>query len=58
MKAGHIYTLAGDGQFGFSGDGGPATHAEFHSPESVAVDAAGDLVIGDTGNDRIRIVGG
>jgi hypothetical protein len=58
MTAGDIYTVAGNGRPGFSGDGGPATRAEFHSPENVVVNAAGDLVIADTGNDRIRIVGG
>jgi hypothetical protein len=56
MKARHIYTVAGDGTLGFSGDGGPATSAELNSPEAVAVDAAGNLVIADAGNARIRVV--
>ena len=56
MTAGDIYTVAGDGTAGFSGDGGPATSAELHSPEGVAVDAAGNLVIADTGNNRVRVV--
>jgi sugar lactone lactonase YvrE len=55
MTAGDIYTIAGNGTAGFSGDGGPATNAEFNSPESVAIDAAGNLVITDTFNDRIRV---
>jgi trimeric autotransporter adhesin len=57
MKAGHIYTVAGDGTAGFSGDGGPATRAEFDFPSGVAVDA-GNLVIADSGNNRIREVTG
>ena len=56
MTAGDIYTVAGTGTVGFSGDGGPATAAELFTPEGVAVDAAGNLVIGDAGNDRVRVV--
>ena len=56
MTAGHIYTVAGDGSDGFSGDGGPATSAELNFPAGVAVDGAGNLVIADTGNCRIRVV--
>src|SRR5262249_27290420 len=50
MKAGDIYTVAGNGTQGFSGDGGPATKAGISFPEDVAVDAAGDLAIADGGN--------
>ena len=46
--AGDIYTVAGDGTQGFSGDGGPATQAEIYEPWGVAVDGAGNLVIADT----------
>ena len=56
MTAGHIYTVAGTGTLGFSGDGGPATAAELFTPEAVAVDGAGNLVIGDAGNKRVRVV--
>jgi NHL repeat-containing protein len=56
MTAGHIYTVAGNGTVGFSGDGGPATSAELANPEGVAVDAAGNLLIADTSNGRIRVV--
>ena len=56
MTGGDIYTVAGDGTFGFSGDGGPATSAELNGPQGVAVDAAGNLLIADTGNGRIRVV--
>ena len=48
--------MAGNGTQGFSGDGGPATNAELSDPDGVAVDAAGNLVIADTGNGRIRVV--
>ena len=55
MTAGDIYTVAGNGAFGFSGDGGPATSAELSSPEGVAADAAGNLLIADTFNHRVRV---
>ena len=41
MTAGDIYTVAGNGTTGFSGDGGPATSAELDSPRGVTVDSAG-----------------
>jgi NHL repeat len=56
MKAGHIYTIAGTGSFGYSGDGGPGTSAELSGPEGVTTDQAGNAVIADTGNSRIRVV--
>ena len=56
MTAGDIYTVAGDGTAGYAGDGGPAAAAELSSPQGVAVDRSGDLVIGDGGNGRVRIV--
>jgi hypothetical protein len=56
MRARHIYTVAGDGDQGFSGDGGPATRAELDHPGSVAVDADGNLVIADTYRNRIQVV--
>ncbi len=56
MTAGDIYTMAGNGTAGFSGDGGPATSAELNGPGGVAVDAAGNLLIADGGNNRVRVV--
>ncbi len=56
MKAGDIYTVAGDGTQGFAGDGGPATAAELNFHLGVALDAAGNLVIADTANNRVRVV--
>jgi len=58
MTAGDIYTVAGGSTAGFAGDGGPATSAELNGPRAVAVNAAGDLVIADAGNNRIRQVTG
>jgi len=54
--AGFISTVAGMGDEGFSGDGGPATAAKLSRPWSVAVDPAGNLFIADSGNNRVRRV--
>jgi hypothetical protein len=56
MTAGHVYRVAGTGTPGFSGDGGPATKAKLNSPQSVTVDAAGNLLIADETNNRVRVV--
>ncbi|MBI4661984.1 MAG: hypothetical protein HY735_24445, partial [Verrucomicrobia bacterium] len=53
---GRISTIAGSGARGFGGDAGPAILANLNSPSRVAVDAAGNLLIADTGNHRIRRV--
>jgi hypothetical protein len=52
----NITTVAGNGTFGFSGDGGPATSAELANPFAVSVDGAGNLLIGDFNNQRVRKV--
>jgi uncharacterized repeat protein (TIGR03803 family) len=54
--SGIITTAAGNGTASYSGDGGAATNAELTYPESVAVDAAGNLFIADTDNNVIREV--
>src|SRR5947208_3397643 len=51
-----ISTVAGTGQEGFSGDGGPATKAHLKQPHSIQFDAKGDLYICDIGNNRVRKV--
>ena len=56
MTAGDIYTVAGNGTEGFSGNGGPAIKAELYRPGGVRVDKAGNLVIADTYNNRVRVV--
>ena len=53
---GTITTFAGTGERGFSGDGGPATSAQLHNPEAVAVDRRGNVYIADTTNQRVRMV--
>ena len=53
-STGTITTIAGTGELGFSGDGGPAVEAELYDPAGVAVDGAGNLYIADSGNQRIR----
>jgi uncharacterized protein (TIGR03437 family) len=58
VSGGNITTVAGNGNLGFSGDGGPATNASLNDPEGVAVDSAGNLYIADFGNNRIREVSG
>ncbi len=58
VSGGIITTVAGNQFQGFSGDGGPATSASLNLPSGVAVDAAGNLYIADTDNQRIRKVSG
>ena len=53
---GTISTIAGTGERGFSGDGGPALEATFNRPHSIALDGKGSLYIADIGNHRIRRV--
>jgi sugar lactone lactonase YvrE len=57
-RAGTINTVAGGGSLGNAGNGGLATNAAVNSPNDVAVDAAGDLFIADSGNNVIREVNG
>jgi uncharacterized protein (TIGR03437 family) len=56
VSDGTISTAAGNGSVGFQGDNAVATAARLSSPAGVAVDPAGNLLIADTGNNRIRIV--
>ena len=56
VSAGVITTLAGNGSQGFSGDYGPAVSAQLSAPAAVAVDAAGNVFIGDSLNNRVREV--
>jgi len=56
--SGTITDFAGDGKFGFSGDGGAATSAKLAGPTGLGVDPSGNVYIADTVNDRVRIVSG
>lgn len=55
---GIVSTVAGGGPgVGFAGDGGPAVDASLLNPRATAVDAAGNLFVADSNNQRIRRVG-
>jgi uncharacterized protein YjiK len=56
VTGGTIYTIAGNGTAGSTGDGSAATAAELNTPSGVAVDANGNIYIVDTTNNRIRVV--
>jgi hypothetical protein len=51
---GVITTVAGNGVYGFSGDGGPGTNASLNTPTGLAVDVGGNVFIADYNNRRIR----
>lgn len=51
-----VSTVAGTGEAGFSGDGGPATQAKLAQPHSVLLDGDRGFWICDIGNHRIRWV--
>lgn len=48
--------VAGTGMRGFGGDGGLAANAQLASPLSLTFGSAGELYIGDNGNNRVRTV--
>ena len=62
LEAGKVYTVAGNGQIGFSGDGGQATAATLNAPTAVILGegggllAGGTLLVSDSENGRIREV--
>lgn len=53
---GLISTVAGSGDYGYSGDGGPAISAKMKRPLGIAVDSSGNLFIADNSDNRIRKV--
>jgi sugar lactone lactonase YvrE len=53
---GTITTVAGTGEAGYSGDGGPATQAQIDMPNGLVIDDSGNLYFSDAGNNRVRKV--
>ena len=56
LSTGVITTAVGNGTRGYAGDNGPGSGAELYDPQGIAVDAAGNIFITDSGNNRIREV--
>ncbi len=56
--SGNISTVAGDGAYGYSGDGGAATAARIGSPYGLAVDSSGNLYVSDISHNVVRMVAG
>jgi len=56
VSKGNITTVAGSGVQGYAGDGGPAISAQLSWPSGLALDAQGNLYIGDAGNNVVRKV--
>lgn len=54
LQAQIITTVVGNGTFGYSGDGGPATNARIWLPGGIAMDASGNLYNTDYGGYRVR----
>lgn len=54
--SGMLTVVAGTGDMGLSGDGGPATQAELAAPSGLARDARGELAIADQANNLVRLV--
>jgi DNA-binding beta-propeller fold protein YncE len=56
LTAGRLVGVAGTGTPGDAGDGGPADRSQLDDPTGLAVDADGDVLIGDTANCRVAMV--
>jgi uncharacterized protein (TIGR03437 family) len=52
--AGIMSTLAGTGDAGSAGDGGPALLAQLNNPRALAIDSGLNLFVADSGNHRVR----
>ena len=58
VKDGRVEVVAGVGQKGFGGDGGPAARAALNSPHNIAIARGGDVYIADSFNCRVRKIDG
>ncbi|MEM7417735.1 MAG: hypothetical protein AAF389_19760 [Gemmatimonadota bacterium] len=56
LETGAMSVIAGTGDSGFSGDGGPASEAVLSAPEWVEFDDSGNLYLADRGNYRVRVI--
>ena len=56
LATGVITTIAGNGNYTFAGDGGPATQATMDRPHGICVGPDNAVYIGDTINHRVRVV--
>jgi sugar lactone lactonase YvrE len=56
VSGGNIQTIAGNGQPGYSGDGGPPANAQFFYPNGIAVSSTGNVYIADLDNNVIRLL--
>jgi hypothetical protein len=56
LPGGRLEVVAGTGQVGFAGDGGPAVDAELDNPTALAVAPNGSVFVADTGNGRVRVI--
>ncbi len=56
LSTGNIFTFAGNGTSGYSGDGAKAVNASLNSPAGVVADSAGNVYIADYGNSTVRKV--
>ncbi len=57
-RTGIITTIAGTGESGFAGDGGPATRAQMNQPYGTVIDSAGNIYVADRLNGRVRRIDG
>ena len=57
-RTGIVTTIAGTGQAGLAGDGGPATQAQMNQPYGIVIDRAGNIYTADRLNKRVRRIDG